>query len=589
VPSIHVLAAELVSSLEPQEIVLRLVERALDLVPADRCTLTSLDQKVLRVEASYEREKGRPSWLGREYPIHYVDAQPLLKQAVESNEIATGVGFSQTTPDPEVAPDLSGIKQTAVVPLALGGVVAAVLILSRREDRVFAPDELASLQEIGVVAVLALRNARLYQSVNEAQRRGLHALTLISEHLASSDDLPVFFGKMSASVAELVQAQKAAFWMVRDGRLEAQSEAFGFSPEAIAAMSVDLDAANSEALSGLLLEGQAAAGEISAEALEGQFGEVLSIMEISDVVAVPWKTAQMPLGILIAANSEHGFSKQDEWVLRVAARASAVVWQGYEAERRLVVMQARERQNLQQHAARMAELEQLKSQFLRLASHELRTPLTIVRGYLSMFQEGVFGDLSPEAVKILPTIAARVAQMNLLIDQMLNAARLEDSRLVLAPREVRLDEILLKVIDSFEGLVLPGQHVMVENPAGKVIAFADPEKTETIVANLVSNALKYSPGGGDIVCELEIAGDEAAVSVTDQGIGIAADDLPRLFQRFGRLERPETANIDGTGLGLFLSRELARLQGGDITVESTIDQGSRFTLVLPAHAAAVVD
>jgi signal transduction histidine kinase len=589
VPSIQVLAAELVSSLEPQEIVLRLVERALDLVPADRCTLTSLDQKVLRVEASYERDKGRPSWLGREYPIQYIEAQPLLLQAVTTKEIATGEGFAQSTPDPEVAPDLSGIKQTAVVPLALGGAVAAVLILSRREDRVFAPDELASLQEIGVVAVMALRNARLYQSVNEAQRRGLQTLTLISEHLASSDDLPVFFGKMSASVAELLHAHKAAFWMVRDGRLEVQSEAFGFSPEAMATMSVDVSTTDGGPLSGLLFEGRAAAGEISAEALDGPFGAVLSAMEISDVVAVPWKTAEMPLGILIAANSENGFTPQDEWVLRVAARASAVVWQGYEAERRLVSMQARERENLQQHASRMAELEQLKSQFLRLASHELRTPLTIVRGYLSMFQEGVFGDLSPEALKILPTISSRVAQMNLLIDQMLNAARLEDSRLVIAAREVRLDEVLLKVVESFEGLVLPGQHLLVENPAGNVIGFADPEKTETIVANLVSNALKYSPGGGDIVCELEVAGDEATISVTDQGIGIAADDLPRLFQRFGRLERPETANIEGTGLGLFLSRELARLQGGDITVESTLDRGSRFTLVLPAHAVAEVE
>jgi signal transduction histidine kinase len=583
VPSIQVLAAELVASLEPREIVLRLVERALEIVPADRCTLTSVDQQVLRVEASFERHKGPPEWLGREYPTTYVDRQPLLRDALETGRIATGTGFNADTPDPEVSPDLSGIRHTAVVPLGVGGTVIAVLILSRREDREFGADELQALQEIGLVAVLALRNARLYQSVNEAQDRGLQALSLISQHLASSDDLPVFFGKMSASVAELVGADKAAFWMLRGQALVAQSAAFGFDGSILEGMEVGIHGEQGTVLARLLFEDEAVRAEIPASALAGDYGEVLRLMDIRDVIAVPWKTADNPLGILLAANSRSGFRAQDEWVMRVAARASAVVWQGYEAERRVIAMQARERQNLEQHAARMAELEQLKSQFLRLASHELRTPLTIVRGYVSMFQEGVFGELSEEAMKVLPTISARVAQMNLMIDQMLNAARLEDSRLVLSPRPVRVDEVVVKVVGSFEGLLHVGQRLLVENQLGAAVAYADPEKTETIIANLVSNAVKYSPQGGDIVCEVDMTADEVTVGVVDQGLGIDADDIPRLFQRFGRLERPEMANIEGTGLGLFLSRELARMQGGDISVESTLGRGSRFTLALPAR------
>ncbi|MEA2683425.1 MAG: hypothetical protein QOK05_1753 [Chloroflexota bacterium] len=582
VSSIQVLAAELVSSLEPSEIVLRLVQRALDLVPADRCTLTSLDEKVLRVEASYDLGKGRPAWLGREYPLDYIEQQPLLQEAVKTGAIAIGAAFSAQTPDPEVAPDLAGILHTAVVPLSLGGAVAAVLILSRREDREFAAAELQALQEIGVLAVLALRNARLFKEVHEAQDRGLETLTLISAHLASSDELPAFFGMMSASVAALMHAEKAAFWMLRDGLLSAQATAFGFAPELLAKMSVRVDGGG-DTLEGILHHGRALTADIPPAALEGPYGEVLRLMGIRDVVVVPWKTADMPLGILVACNSRSGFTNQDQWVLRVAARASALVWQGYEAERRLVAMQARERQNLEQHATRMAELEQLKSQFLRLASHELRTPLTIVRGYLSMFQEGVFGEMSAEALRVLPTISSRVAQMNLLIDQMLNAARLEDSRLVLAPKDVRIDQLVQKVVDSFEGLALPGQSVAIDNPGGEVMVFADPEKTETILANLVSNAIKYSPGGGAVVCEIETVDDEVLVMVVDEGVGIAPDDVPRLFQRFGRLERPETANIEGTGLGLFLSRELAHLQGGEITVESAVGRGSRFTLTLPSR------
>ena len=583
-PSIHDLTAELVSSLEPREIVLRLVERALDIVPADRCTLTSLDQEVMRVEASFEQGKGRPAWLGKEYDMSALESQPLLARAVREGKIATGGGFNNASTDPQLRLDLAGVRHTAVVPLALADEVGAVLILSRRDDVAFNDDELGRLQEIGGLAVLALRNARLYQAVNEAQARGLETLTLISQHLAASDELPAFFGKMSASVAQLVHAEKAAFWMLEGDQLVAQAEAFGFDQAALARMRVPVDPGEGTALSRLLFTGEAVGGRIQAPSLEGAYGEALRAMDIRDVVAVPWKTADLPLGMLVACNSRSRFLPQDEWVMRVAARASAVVWQGYEAERRLVALQVRERANLEQHAARMAELEQLKSQFLRLASHELRTPLTIVRGYLSMFQEGVFGDLPDKAMVVLPTVTARVAQMNLMINQMLNAARLEDSRLILSPGNIRADEVAQKVVDSFQGLLQPGQALVVDNPLGAVTSYADAEKVETIVANLVSNAIKYSPGGADIRCVLAASETHLIISVVDHGIGIDRADFGMLFQRFGRIDRPETVNIEGTGLGLFLSRELARLQGGDIKFESTAGSGSTFRLVLPLGA-----
>ena len=177
--------------------------------------------------------------------------------------------------------------------------------------------------------------------------------------------------------------------------------------------------------------------------------------------------------------------------------------------------------------------------------------------------------------------------MNLLIDQMLDAARLEDSRLVISVREVRADQVVQKVVAEFDGLRRAGQRLIVENPGGELTVLADPDKLETIIANLVSNAIKYSPEGGDIRCLLESDAEVATISVADQGIGIARADLDKLFTRFGRLERPETAHIEGTGLGLFLCRELAHLQDGDISVESTLGEGTTFNLRLPLAAPSV--
>jgi len=117
--------------------------------------------------------------------------------------------------------------------------------------------------------------------------------------------------------------------------------------------------------------------------------------------------------------------------------------------------------------------------------------------------------------------------------------------------------------------------------AGRVRVRADPEQVETILGNLVSNALKYSPAGGDVIVVVRVEPGWAAVDVTDHGDGIAEADLPRLFQPFGRLPNAVAAGIQGTGLGLHLSRGLAQAQGGDIEVTSRPGAGSTFTLRLP--------
>ena len=120
-----------------------------------------------------------------------------------------------------------------------------------------------------------------------------------------------------------------------------------------------------------------------------------------------------------------------------------------------------------------------------------------------------------------------------------------------------------------------------------VLVLADRARLLTIVANLLDNAVKYSPAGGVVETRLELSGSSAEVTVRDRGLGIARSDLPRLFTRFGRIVTNENSHIPGTGLGLYLARELARMHGGDIRVESRQGLGSAFTLVLPVVAGQV--
>jgi len=235
---------------------------------------------------------------------------------------------------------------------------------------------------------------------------------------------------------------------------------------------------------------------------------------------------------------------------------------------------------------RMAAIESNKTQFLNLASHELRGPVTVIRGYVSMLEGGLLGHLNDRGRKAAAVMSAKASEMNELIEEMIEAARLEDGGLTLKLVESDLRDIARSATASVAPIVDSPQQVDLDLPERRVRVNVDPDRTRTIIANLVSNAIKYSPNGGPITCQVRARAGIARVAVSDHGLGIAAENMHTLFTRFGRVITPETEHLKGTGLGLFLGRQLARLQGGDITVVSVPGKGSTFTLHLPSASAA---
>ncbi len=234
---------------------------------------------------------------------------------------------------------------------------------------------------------------------------------------------------------------------------------------------------------------------------------------------------------------------------------------------------------------RMAAIETNKTQFLNLASHELRGPVTVIRGYLSMLDGGLLGHLNERGRKAAAVMGAKVSEMNELIEEMIEAARLEDGALALRLVEADLRDIARSAADGVAPLVDAPHRLDLDLPDRRVKVRVDVDRTRTIIGNLLSNALKYSPEGGTVACQVRADGGIARVAVQDEGLGIAESNLPTLFTRFGRVITPETEHLRGTGLGLFLGRQLARMQGGDITVISIAGKGSTFTLHLPVAGA----
>jgi PAS domain S-box-containing protein len=238
-----------------------------------------------------------------------------------------------------------------------------------------------------------------------------------------------------------------------------------------------------------------------------------------------------------------------------------------------------ETQRLREHASSMAELEQAKTEFLNLATHELRGPLTVVRGYNSMVADG---SIPPDQVApIARLLEAKLAQMDLLIEQMLDTARLEHDRLELSRDRFDVRWVVQQQLDVFRPLS-PAHHFVIDAAREPLLVEGDRSRIATIVANLIDNALKYSPEGGEICVMSGRRGVDVFVTVRDQGIGISAEHMSRMFTRFGRLPTEENMSIPGTGLGLFLCKQIAVRHGGDITVSSRPGFGSEFTLTLPS-------
>jgi len=228
--------------------------------------------------------------------------------------------------------------------------------------------------------------------------------------------------------------------------------------------------------------------------------------------------------------------------------------------------------------SKIAALERAKTDFLNIASHELRGPMTVIKGYLTMLEGGALGELSPKARSILPLLISKSDEVDWMIEQMIEAARLEEGRLALKKHRADIVELTDSAISGVQ-ILLSGHDLKIDTPPQPVEAEVDPDRFQMVVRNLLSNAAKYSTPGSDIDVKVRHEGTMALVSVRDQGRGISKQDQSRLFTRFGRIETATA--VQGTGLGLWLSREIARMHDGDLTCVSEPGAGATFTLSVP--------
>ena len=240
-----------------------------------------------------------------------------------------------------------------------------------------------------------------------------------------------------------------------------------------------------------------------------------------------------------------------------------------------------QQRSIRELLAQAQESSRAKSEFLNMAAHELRTPLAVIVGYLSMLHDGTFGDMSDDWARVLQILIQKGEELNHIVDGLLTAARIEAGTVPGRSIDYDLREVARQAMrKATPQAELLGAELHLDVPDLPVFVQSDPTHLTRIVDNLVNNALAYSLGRPWVRVTVR-AGMEAVLTVEDRGVGIPPEMRERIFDRFVRLETPGQPLQPGTGLGLYISRELARRQGGELEVlESEPGRGSTLALRL---------
>jgi signal transduction histidine kinase len=535
------------------------------------------DEQTGEVNTELHVRDGHPSpparWTPTEDrdPIAYalLNAQPLLiDDWTQETSHPSADGGALVDPD---------MRSWLSVPFGNKDGIRGMICLQHTEPGTFDEADQHSLYAIADQAALFIENAQLHETVNK-QLAEVSTLYMLADQLSSSLDTHTVLDLVTNILMRVLNCRGCVIFLLDENRewLEIQVSS-GIKPEwRQARLRVGEGIAGRVALTGQPIY-------IADTHRDPDF--VVFDPAVRSILVVPLVHKGQVIGTLnVDDDKPDAFTPDTVRILSIAGAQAAVA-----------IENARLFEELRERAERLArahrelqESDRLRTEFVQNISHELRTPLTFVRGYVELLLDGTLGWLTQQQRESLQIVSERTARVTQLVDDILTLQQVERGDLDLAP--VLLQRIAHAEVRSARAMAQKEGLTLVEDYAPDLkLALGDHERLGQVFGNLIGNAIKFTPDGGTITVRLANDGESVRADVIDEGIGIAQDNLTRIFERFYQVDGSSKRRYRGTGLGLAIVKEIIDAHGGTITVSSEIGSGSTFSFTVPVAAEEPAD
>jgi GAF domain-containing protein len=505
------------------------------------------------------------------------EASGLIGLAVLDRTVVHSTDYANDprTAHPPIGEAL-GFNVFLAVPMLRDGIAIGTIGIARAA-KPFSDRQIQLVETFADQAIIAIANVRLLNELRQSLQQQTATADVLKVISRSTFDLQTVLRTLVESAARLCDADSATVARQKDG-LFYRAEAYGFSPEFMELVrDVPVVPERGSITARALLEGKVIhVADVLADP-DYTFTEAQKLGDFRTILGVPMLREGVPIGVLALTRSEvRPFSeRQIELVTTFADQAA------------IAIENVRLFDEIQDKSRQLEQASQHKSQFLASMSHELRTPLNAIIGLTEMMVTNAARFGTEKALEPLRRVNAAGTHLLSLINEVLDLSKIEAGKLELNPERVDLGRLIDEVIGTAGQLAEKNQNRLIVQAQENVGALnADSMRLKQILLNLLSNACKFTKEGEVTLRVRKVADgrDWVECAVSDTGIGLTAEQQAKLFQEFTQADSLTARRYGGTGLGLALSRKLARMMGGDVTVASEPGKGSVFTVRLPAGA-----